>query len=1463
MREPSFTAVEAAAHEGAFGENTLPRPTDAQCEAGNYRKGRVTLHGLRIAIEQPRGSTREGTDPNGTRWRCRLAAHYGYFVGTTGADGDGVDVFIGPNTDADTAYVINQSIAGRFDEHKVVLGAVDEQHARDLYRASYARGWRGLDSVVALSIPQLQRWLRHGSKRRALTADQLNTQGNPPMNRVFWNRDAQPEGLSLDRVLYHVRAEDGSDNLLLDAVCMDDIMEDSEGVIALDAMVVPVNLLARRMDVLKAVMGRTGSEVKPLSVQLSEPFKQRGTTNVAALFELSDGQTVTIYFHNPDTTPSKLAPSDELVSWKWLLNKKDITIVVAPERGTDLQPREVARRIMRLAEKNSAAFARFNAKRAERMGAIQNLKDEVADLENELVRAQRELEAEQILADERAQAAHATKVADAKAAADAKFFTPESFASTPEKFAADVREFGPGDVVADWTLLRVPAIAPSGVPAVPEHYRLATAERSVSAFRTDAEARAWAEANPIGATIDPATPEGYATIFAGGTEELERWQDALDPVFQSRIVDTRNALREMGWSGEQGGALSKGGVTLSVELLHVGAGRNVAGVTYRAAGLDLFNIRDSLRDTPEQLAGDIDAAAAAHVAAAEPAAEPAAAAPTSEYQLPEGDIYAEWAGSKVRGYVPTARQQVAINAVAQALSEGVFYSRDVDKRVAELLNVPPEVVASKRTNVEGGDFGYDLYYARDYLRAQEKYKAEDDASARLNLSVGDVVGTLMANYKRVTGCAVIAINGGQITLRGKMGKNTVELTVNARQIEAAISGAHSRGWRKDDVEAFAAARAAAAGSAELSDADKIAAVDAAYVFDNASDEFKLWVYDSIGKQDYSPFMSSRLIDMASKAYGAHAEWGSFDLALDAAMDDATAEESTRAAMANATPVAIAASKKLLQYFRDFIRSDAELATIPAAVKGLPELLNTGYGDKMDKADAVIALDKLIDVAINRKAGIELTPKQEARFADFQHDARVIEEYLKGRIRRRGTNVLRTPEMKARFPQIDNQMAYDSAIIADALALADGVMDSVALDDASHAVATLLNALEAVETNEPINRAEGNVEQADLERAASASFREALVKLGSPAPEPIAVLDAADGESDAADDGEEFDEDAEWEATPDDEEEQDEQPALDGDFAGHPFRGNQHRKGSRTSGTAVSASIHAKRVSRGGSEREVRTAHRIAHHSHVAASLAVTTGNARRYHRKMARLHAKHAGVEAALDDVGTLDAATVALGGRIVKDGEVVGRVDIGDDGKAMVYVGATGTQRVTFVSERDGERRPAMYSDDDAGELVEWLFENIRIAAAPDGEGEQENNVAQLIEAVNQNRVAKLATSDYFTVDLEGDDVLFSDDMRAAVEASIGEPLVEAVLPGLEAQVTLVPESKRPAPAEKLDPIREGVKKTLSNIVDGTTDPLTVDLDRLEKIAEDYEGDEELAPLIEQAVTVVVNAEDAATATL
>lgn len=216
------------------------------------------------------------------------------------------------------------------------------------------------------------------------------------MKRIYWDKEAHPIDTNLIQALYEMRCEDGGNPLLLDAVTVEDIIDDADETVSMDALVTPFSKLERRMTVMQNVMNRTGTDVRVLAMQVTPPFKNRGVTNVATIFELSDGQTISVFFHNPDTTPNRLAPTDEMISWKWLLNKKDVTIAVAPEQGKDLNVHEVARRLMRLADRNSAAFARANKRRAERLQAIQTAKDEVAQLEEELVRIQKDIEAARI-----------------------------------------------------------------------------------------------------------------------------------------------------------------------------------------------------------------------------------------------------------------------------------------------------------------------------------------------------------------------------------------------------------------------------------------------------------------------------------------------------------------------------------------------------------------------------------------------------------------------------------------------------------------------------------------------------------------------------------------------------------------------------------------------------------------------------------------------------------------------------------------------------------------------------------------------------------------------------------------------------------------------------------------------------------------------------------------------------------
>lgn len=130
-------------------------PTDAQKEAGNYAKGKLTWNGLTISIENPAGSKRR------PEWKP-LAHHYGYINRTEGKDGDHVDVFLGPDLDSDLVVVVDQCTeGGRFDEHKCLIGFHNADEAAEGYLANYQDGWK-LGPVTTMTVEQFRCWLEEG-----------------------------------------------------------------------------------------------------------------------------------------------------------------------------------------------------------------------------------------------------------------------------------------------------------------------------------------------------------------------------------------------------------------------------------------------------------------------------------------------------------------------------------------------------------------------------------------------------------------------------------------------------------------------------------------------------------------------------------------------------------------------------------------------------------------------------------------------------------------------------------------------------------------------------------------------------------------------------------------------------------------------------------------------------------------------------------------------------------------------------------------------------------------------------------------------------------------------------------------------------------------------------------------------------------------------------------------------------
>ena len=146
-------------------------PTEAQKEAGNYKKGHVQVGTFDITIEQPQGSVRKGTDADGKQWESKMNNTYGYIRGAVGVDGDHIDVFLSNDIDSwngRRVFVVDQyNPDGSFDEHKVMLGFNDADEAKSDYLANYENGWengRRID-VTAVNLEDFEKWIA-SSKRK-------------------------------------------------------------------------------------------------------------------------------------------------------------------------------------------------------------------------------------------------------------------------------------------------------------------------------------------------------------------------------------------------------------------------------------------------------------------------------------------------------------------------------------------------------------------------------------------------------------------------------------------------------------------------------------------------------------------------------------------------------------------------------------------------------------------------------------------------------------------------------------------------------------------------------------------------------------------------------------------------------------------------------------------------------------------------------------------------------------------------------------------------------------------------------------------------------------------------------------------------------------------------------------------------------------------------------------------------
>lgn len=166
--EPNAVQTALAAAE----QETNTEPTEAQKEAGNYKKGHVKIDGYDVTIENPKGSVRRGTDASGKQWEQEMQNTYGYIRGTEGVDGDHIDVFFSEDPSQGDVFVVDQvNKDGSFDEHKVMYGFPDIESARKAYLSNYEDGWQGLGAITPVSKEEFKKWIDSSHRKTKPFAD--------------------------------------------------------------------------------------------------------------------------------------------------------------------------------------------------------------------------------------------------------------------------------------------------------------------------------------------------------------------------------------------------------------------------------------------------------------------------------------------------------------------------------------------------------------------------------------------------------------------------------------------------------------------------------------------------------------------------------------------------------------------------------------------------------------------------------------------------------------------------------------------------------------------------------------------------------------------------------------------------------------------------------------------------------------------------------------------------------------------------------------------------------------------------------------------------------------------------------------------------------------------------------------------------------------------------------------------
>lgn len=305
-------------------------------------------------------------------------------------------------TDDDNWYIVN--LKGSRDgepsfDSVAVLGAIDSEEASNIAQQHFGRMFDAITTdVLESNTNGLKRNLDNKyytqSKNSHIKPWQLaECQDVISEEKPMWDSiSLVSHENNMAQFLLDMQKNDDHNGLISAYDSLSEALEaENVEVAEFDAIYTEYKYLDKFMEMLHVAMSHATGNLKITGVETSKPFKRHGVVQIAVQYKFDDGQTLTVFFQNPDSTPNKITGNDIVISWKYLLNKRDITGAVQPNQGEGISLPVLAGRLMKIANQNSSRFARTQAKKLKDEQSLQEAesrldakKARLSELDNEI-----------------------------------------------------------------------------------------------------------------------------------------------------------------------------------------------------------------------------------------------------------------------------------------------------------------------------------------------------------------------------------------------------------------------------------------------------------------------------------------------------------------------------------------------------------------------------------------------------------------------------------------------------------------------------------------------------------------------------------------------------------------------------------------------------------------------------------------------------------------------------------------------------------------------------------------------------------------------------------------------------------------------------------------------------------------------------------------------------------------------